>query len=69
MGGDLVRRDISSKKETKKNANVWHILYDGGFDRFMNTCRDEDEQMSLEVVEYWNEGVCNVNGLELVFST
>jgi len=35
----------------------------------MNACRGEDEQITLEVVEYWNEGICNVNGLELVFST
>lgn len=34
----------------------------------MNASRGEDEQISLEVVESWNEGVCSVNGAELVFS-
>jgi len=39
MGGYLVRRESSSIEETRHNAKVWHILYEGGLDRFMNACK------------------------------
>lgn len=57
MGGDLVMVEPSSPYEVKCNSLIWNIINEGGLKGFINSCRGNNNEISLEVAMTWDNDV------------
>jgi len=68
MGGDLVKVEPSSPNEIRSNSLFSNIIYKESLERFINAHRGHDDEISLELVLFWQNGRFIIKGREVVFS-